>query len=78
MARIAEGTEGKRGAGLGVWGTMLRLGMTFGSLVMGAFVSFFSIHLAFYLASSIAIIGVIVVVLTSRGESLLQNKTKKD
>jgi MFS family permease len=74
MAGIAEGTAGKRGAGLGVWGTMLRLGMTFGSLVMGTFVSFFSIQWAFYLASSIAIIGVMVVLLTNRGENLLKNE----
>ncbi len=77
MARIAEGTARKRGAGLGVWGTMLRLGMTFGSLVMGTFVSFFSIQWAFYLASSIAIIGVMVVFLTSRGENLLKNENSE-
>ncbi len=67
MAGIAEGSAERRGAGLGVWGTMLRLGMTFGSLVMGTFVSFFPIHWAFYLASLIAIIGVIVVFFTNRG-----------
>ena len=76
MAGIAEGTAGKRGAGLGVWGTMLRLGMTFGSLLMGTFVSFFPINWAFYLSSSIAIIGVIVIVLTSRGGKPSQNKVK--
>jgi len=41
--------------------------MTFGSLVMGAFVSFFPIYWAFYLASLIAFMGVIVVFYINRG-----------
>jgi MFS family permease len=67
MAGVAEGSvKGKRGAGLGVWGTMLRLGMAFGSLVIGAFVSYFPINWVFYFASSVGILGIILIIFTSR------------
>jgi MFS family permease len=68
MAGVAEGSDrGKRGAGLGVWGTMLRLGMAFGSLVIGTFVSYFPINWVFYFASSVGLLGVTLIVLTSQG-----------
>jgi len=67
MAGVAEGTDsGERGAGLGVWGTMLRLGMTIGSLTMGAFVALFPLSWVFYVAASIALLGTILVFLTGR------------
>lgn len=60
--------SGAWGAGMGVWGTMLRLGMAVGSLVMSAIVSFVDLTFVFYVAAIASAMGVLALLVVKRSE----------
>lgn len=66
MAEVAESSDQEgRGAGLGVWGMMWRLGMSVGSLVMSVF-ALFDLVYVFYAAGFVGVITLILTYLVAR------------